>query len=64
MSNELKNAKARKYFADSRASERRIESLIRSRIAKRTCLSCDELFQSSWVGNRLCPNCKPESHDE
>ncbi len=26
--------------------------------AKRRCLGCDTMFNSSWIGNRLCNPCK------
>jgi predicted Zn-ribbon and HTH transcriptional regulator len=41
------------------AEKHRAEMGLPEHVAKkRTCLSCGQKFDSEWVGNRMCPECK------
>src|SRR5688572_5496068 len=46
-----------KHQIDSMTKERSIETAEGQKRA-RSCLSCHRVFDSAWVGERVCPRCK------
>lgn len=50
----------RVIFRPADAMARRPEVQLKTGQASRRCLSCDRMFASAWIGNRMCDACKAQ----
>jgi hypothetical protein len=60
----MTNKYSRKPEHDRKATPHQkpsLENKSKDTTVARQCLNCAHTFQSSWIGNRLCPNCSRRS---